>query len=92
VVLGVVYGVDYSNNVVDISTSQAYSTITNFVQPDYVSGSGVADILPYMGLSMIMLPVWAVIDLQTGELRYFQDGYGNGPFGALSAIQAANSD
>jgi hypothetical protein len=75
-----------------MSTAQAYSTITNVVQPDYVSGSGVADILPHMGLSMITLPVWAVIDLQTGELRYFQDGNGSGPYGALSAIQAANSD
>jgi hypothetical protein len=90
--LGVVFAVDAYNNVADVSTTQAYSTITNVVQPDFVSGSGGADIMPYMGLSMIMLPIYAVIDLETGELLYFQDGYGSGPFGALSAIQAANND
>ena len=60
------------------------------MQPDYISGSGVSDILPYMGVSMITLPVWAVIDLQTAELLYFQDGNGGGPYGAMSAIEAAN--
>ena len=89
--LGVVYTVDGSGTVVDVSTSQAYSTISTFLQPDYVSGSGVADILPYMGVSMITLPIWAVIDLQTAELLYFQDGNGNGPYGAMSAIEAANN-
>lgn len=89
--LAVAYGLSGST-VVDVSTSQAYSTVSSFVQPDYVSGSGVADILPYMGLPMITLPVYAVIDLQTAELLYFQDGNGSGPFGALSAIQAANND
>ena len=88
--MGVVYTVDGSGTVVDVSTSQAYSTISTFLQPDYVSGSGVADILPYMGVSMITLPVWAVIDLQTAELLYFQDGNGSGPYGAMSAIEAAN--
>jgi hypothetical protein len=78
--------------VVDVNTTQAYSSVSALVQPDYVSGSGVADILPYMGLPMITLPVYAVIDLQTAELLYFQDGNGSGPFGAMSAIQAANSD
>lgn len=90
-VLGVVYTVDGSGTVVDMSTSQAYSTISTFVQPDYVSGSGVSDILPYMGVSVIILPVYAVIDVQTGELLYFQDGNGSGPFGAMSAIEAANN-
>ena len=90
-VLAVEYGVSGST-VVDVSTTQAYNDITDFVQPDYLSGSGVADILPYMGLSSITLPMWAVIDLQTAELLYFQDGNGSGPFGAMSAIQAANAD
>lgn len=89
--LAVVYGLSGST-VVDVGTSQAYSTVSSIVQPDYVSGSGVADILPYMGLSVITLPAFAVIDLQTAELLYFQDGNGSGPFGAMSAIQAANSD
>jgi hypothetical protein len=89
-VLAVEYGVDYYMNVVDVSTSQAYSDITDFVQPDYVSGSGVADILPYMGLSSVTLPIWAVIDLQTAELLYYQDGSGGGPYGAMTHIQAAN--
>lgn len=88
--LAVSYGVSGST-VVDVSTTQAYSDVTAFVQPDYLSGSGVADILPYMGLPMITLPAYAVIDLQTGELLYFQDGNGAGPFNALSAIQAANN-
>jgi hypothetical protein len=91
VLLAVTYGVSGST-VVDVGTSQAYSKVSAFVQPDYVSGSGVSDILPYMGLSMITLPVFAVIDLQTAELLYFQDGNGSGPFGALSAIQAAAND
>lgn len=89
-VLAVEYAVDWSMNVVDVSTSQAYSDVTDFVQPDYVSGSGVADILPYMGLSSVTLPIWAVIDLQTAELLYFQDGSGSGPYGAMTHIQAAN--
>ena len=88
--LAVEYGVDYSMNVVDVSTAQAYNDITDFVQPDYLSGAGVADILPYMGLSSITLPVWAVIDLQTAELLYFQDGNGSGPYGAMTHIEAAN--
>ena len=87
--LAVAYGLSGST-VVDVPTTQAYSTISNVVEPDFVSGSGVADILPYMGLSMITLPIFAVIDLETAELLYFQDGYGSGPFGAMSAIQAAN--
>jgi len=89
--LAVAYGLSGST-VVDVSTSQAYATISNVVEPDYVSGSGVADILPYMGLPVINLPTFAVIDLQTAELLYFQDGLGTGPFGAMSAIQAANND
>jgi len=89
VVLAVEYGVSGST-VVDVSTTQAYNDITDFVQPDYLSGSGVADILPYMGLSSITLPMWAVIDLQTAELLYFQDGNGSGPYGAMTHIQAAN--
>ena len=88
-VLAVEYGVSGST-VVDVSTTQAYNDITDFVQPDYISGSGVADILPYMGLSSITLPMWAVIDLQTAELLYFQDGNGSGPYGAMTHIQAAN--
>jgi len=88
-VLAVAYAVS-GYSVVDVSTSTAYSNITDFVQPDYVSGSGVADILPYMGLSSITLPVWAVIDLQTAELLYFQDGNGSGPYGAMTHIEAAN--
>ena len=88
-VLAVEYGVSGST-VVDVSTTQAYNDITDFVQPDYLSGSGVADILPYMGLSSITLPMWAVIDLQTAELLYFQDGNGSGPYGAMTHIQAAN--
>lgn len=87
--LAVAYAVS-GYSVVDVSTSTAYSNITDFVQPDYVSGSGVADILPYMGLSSITLPVWAVIDLQTAELLYFQDGNGSGPYGAMTHIEAAN--
>jgi len=90
VVVAVEYGVDWASNVVDVSTTQAYSDVTGFLEPDYASGSGVADILPYMGLSSITLPVWAVIDLQTAELLYFQDGSGSGPYGALTQIQAAN--
>ena len=85
------YGLSGST-VVDVSTTQAYSSVSAIVEPDYVSGSGVSDILPYMGLSMITLPVFAVIDLQTAELLYFQDGNGSGPFGAMTAIQAANAD
>jgi hypothetical protein len=84
------YGVDWMNNVIDVSTSQAYNDITDLVQPDYLSGSGVADILPFMGVSSITLPVWAVIDLQTAELLYFQDGNGSGPYGALTHIENAN--
>jgi hypothetical protein len=90
VVLTVVYGLDWYSNVVDVSTSQAYNTVDDYLEPDYVSGSGVADILPYMGLSSITLPVWAVIDLQTAELLYFQDGSGSGPYGAMTHIEAAN--
>jgi len=88
-VLAVAYGVSGST-VVDVSTSQAYTDITTLLQPDYLSGAGVADILPFMGVSTISLPVWAVIDLQTAELLYFQDGNGTGPSGAMSAIEAAN--
>lgn len=91
-ILTVVYGVDYSNNVVDVGTATAYSTVGSQVNEDYVSGSGVANILPYMGLSSITLPIYAVIDLETAELVYYQDGYGTGPQGALPSIQAANSD
>jgi hypothetical protein len=90
VVLAVEYAVDWTNNVVDVTTTTAYSDVTDFLEPDYVSGSGVADILPFMGVSSITLPVWAVIDLQTAELLYFQDGNGSGPYGALAHIQAAN--
>ena len=88
-VLAVEYAVS-GTSVVDVSTSVAYGDIADFLEPDYVSGSGVADILPYMGLSTISLPVWAVIDLQTAELLYFQDGTGSGPYGALTHIEAAN--
>ena len=77
---------------VDVSTAQAYSTVNDDMDADYVSGSGVADILPHMGLSSITLPVYAVIDLETAVLRYFQDGSGSGPSGALTHIQAANAD
>ena len=89
-VLAVEYGVSV-DTVVDVSTSQAYGDVTDFLEPDYVSGSGVSDILPYMGVSVIILPVFAVIDVQTGELLYFQDGNGSGPYGAMSAIEAANN-
>jgi hypothetical protein len=89
----VVYGVDYSMNVVDVGTSTAYSTVNSQLpNADYVSGSGVANILPYMGLSSVTLPIYAVIDLETAELIYYQDGYGTGPQGSLSYIQGANSD
>ena len=62
--------------VVDVSTAQAYSTVQDDMDADYVSGAGVADILPYMGLSTLTLPVYAVIDLETAVLRYYQDGSG----------------
>ena len=84
-----VYGLN-GTSVVDISTAVAYSTASVQMQTDYVSGSGVADILPHMGLSSIMLPIYAVIDLQTAELLYYQDGTGSGPQGALTPIQQAN--
>ena len=86
-----VYGVDGGGNVIDVSTALAYSTasvqMTTF---DHVSGRGVADILPHMGLSTIMLPIYAVIDLQTAELLYYQDGTGSGPQGSITYIQQAN--
>lgn len=88
----VVYGVSGSS-VVDVSTATAYSTAhSQLPNADYVSGSGVANILPHMGLSSVTLPIYAVIDLETAELLYYQDGYGSGPQGALTYIQGANSD
>jgi hypothetical protein len=85
----VVYGVS-GTSVVDVSTTSAYATTSVQMATDYVSGSGVADILPHMGLSSIMLPIYAVIDLQTAELLYYQDGTGSGPQGSLTSIQQAN--
>ncbi len=82
---------DGGGNVIDVSTASAYSTasvqMTTF---DHVSGSGIANILPHMGLSTITFPVYAVIDLQTAELLYYQDGYGTGPQGSITSIQQAN--
>ena len=77
-------------SVIDVSTAVAYSTASVQMQTDYVSGRGVADILPHMGLSTIMLPIYAVIDLQTAELLYYQDGNGSGPQGSITSIQQAN--
>ena len=86
-----VYGVDGGGNVIDVSTASAYSTasvqMTTF---DYVSGRGLADIVPHMGMSTITFPIYAVIDLQTAELLYYQDGYGTGPQGSITYIQQAN--
>ena len=91
VILAVVYAPS-GTTVVDVSTAQAYTTVTDDMNADYISGSGVADILPYMGLSSLTLPVYAVIDLETANLLYYQDGSGSGPAGALTHIQSANSD
>lgn len=79
-------------SVADVSTATAYSTVSDDMDADYVSGSGVADILPFMGLSSLTLPVYAVIDLETANLLYYQDGSGSGPEGSLTHIQAANAD
>ncbi len=79
-------------SVADVSTTVAYSAVTDYVIPDYVSGAGIADILPHMGLSTITLPVYAVIDLETAAVLYFQDGNGSGPDGSLSHILAADAD
>ena len=85
-----VYGVN-GTSVVDVSTASAYATASGQMTTfDYVSGSGVSNILPHMGLSSIMLPIYAVIDLQTAELLYYQDGNGSGPQGSLTSIQQAN--
>jgi hypothetical protein len=89
-ILAIVYGIDGSGYATDVSTATAFSTVGTQVSADYVSGSGCANILPYMGLSTITLPIYAVIDLETAELLYYQDGYGTGPQGSLSAIQGAN--
>ena len=86
--MAVVYGVSGST-VVDVATATAHSTVGSQVQADYISGSGVANILPFMGLSQITLPIYAVIDLETAQLLYYQDGYGTGPQGALTHIQNA---
>jgi hypothetical protein len=81
-----------NNYVQDVSTAQAHSTVGTQIQADYISGSGAANILPYMGMSQITLPIYAVVDLETAELIYHQDGYGNGPAASLSVIQAAAAD
>jgi hypothetical protein len=86
----VVYTVDGSGYAADVGSATAHSTVGSQIGADYISGSGISNILPYMGLSQVTLPIYAVVDLQTAELLYFQDGYGNGPQGALSYIQAAN--
>ena len=78
------------SSVVDVNTATAYSLVGGQVSADYISGSGVANILPQMGLSSIMLPIYAVIDLETAALVYYQDGNGSGPQGALTYIQQAN--
>jgi len=88
--MAVVYGISGSS-AVDVSTATAHSTVGSQVQADYISGSGVANILPYMGLSSITLPVYAVVDLETAQLLYYQDGYGTGPQGSLPSIQGADN-
>ena len=89
-ILAVVYSVDGYGYAQDVPTATAYSTVGTQVSADYVSGSGSANILPYMGLSTITLPIYAVIDLETAQLLYYQDGHGTGPQGSLSCIQGAN--
>jgi hypothetical protein len=85
----VVYGVDAYNMVEDVTTATAHSTVGSQANADYISGSGVSNILPYMGMSQITLPMYAVVDLETAELLYYEDGNGDGPQGALSYIQGA---
>jgi hypothetical protein len=87
--MAVVYTVDGYGYVQDVPTATAHSTVGSQVQADYISGSGASNILPYMGLSQITLPMYAVIDLETAQLLYYQDGYGNGPQGSLPSIQGA---
>jgi len=89
-IMPVVYGVDGYGYATDVPTATAYSTVGTQVSADYIPGSGCANILPYMGLSTVTLPIYAVIDLETAQLLYFQDGYGTGPQGSLSYIQGAN--
>jgi hypothetical protein len=89
--MAVVYTVDGYGYVQDIPTSQAHTTVGAQVNADYISGSGAANILPYMGLSQITLPMYAVVDLETAELLFYQDGYGSGPTGSLPHIQGANN-
>ena len=89
VILAVVYGLD-GTSVADVTTGVAYSTTSGQMEVDYVSGSGVSDILPYMGLSTITLPIYAVFDLETAELLYYQDGNGTGPQGSITSINQAN--
>ncbi len=84
-----VYG-ESDGSAVDVSTASAYSTINEQMATDFVSGSGVSDILPFMGLGSILFPIYAVIDLQTAELLYYQNGNGSGPQGSLASIQQAN--
>lgn len=78
------------SSVVDVDSASAYGLVGGQVPADYISGSGVADILPQMGLSSIMLPIYAVIDLEMATLVYYQDGNGSGVTGALTSIQQAN--
>jgi hypothetical protein len=87
--MAVVYTVDGYGYVQDVPTSTAHSTVGTQVNADYISGSGASNILPYMGLSSITLPMYAVVDLETAQLLYYQDGYGTGPQGSLSYIQSA---
>jgi hypothetical protein len=85
----VVYTVDDDGNAHDVTTATAYADIEGKVEADFVSGSGLANIMPHMGVSSISLPIYAAIDVHTAELIYYQDYEGIGPQESLPAIQAA---
>jgi hypothetical protein len=89
-IMAVVYGVDGYGYATDVSAATACATVGTQIAADYVSGSGCSDILPYMGLSMVTLPIYSVVDLETAQLLYFQDGSGSGPQGSLSYILGAD--
>jgi hypothetical protein len=75
----------------DCPAAEAYDEIKNTIEPDYVSGAGSTVMLSTIGYQ-VPLPLSAVVDLETAELRQFADGNCYGPQGAMEAIQAANND
>lgn len=75
----------------DVSTAAAYTTVTEYLEPDYVSGSGMADIFPHMGTSSLTLPIFAVINLRTAVLLYYGVGTDISSTEIMAAVGAANT-